>query len=49
MAQPIKETPVLMGEDARRFEDDIKANENTEVNREELQKAKDAYQRFEID
>jgi hypothetical protein len=39
MARPIKETPVLTGNDARRFEQAIKRNETTKVSREAYERA----------
>jgi hypothetical protein len=39
MARPIKETPVLTGRDAQRFEEAIKKNENTKVSRESYEHA----------
>lgn len=36
MSYPIKDTPVLTGEDARKFLADIKANENKTISQEEL-------------
>ena len=39
MARPIKETPVLTGKDAKRFEREIKENEKRQVSSKEYQKA----------
>lgn len=39
MARPIKETPVLTGRDARRFDEAIKNNENKKVSREHYERA----------
>lgn len=44
MALPIKDTPVLTGEDARKFLADIKANENKKVSPEELARIKASYE-----
>lgn len=44
MAQPIKETPVLTGRDARRFEQDIKKNENKRISSKEFEKAKKIFE-----
>ena len=44
MALPIKETPVLKDEDARKFLADIKANENKSVSKEELARMKVNYE-----
>lgn len=38
MARPIRETPILFGEDARRFEALMKANKKNPAERERLQK-----------
>lgn len=37
MARPIRETPILFGEDARRFEALMKANKKNPAERERLQ------------
>jgi hypothetical protein len=39
MARPIKETPVLTGKDAERFEKEIKENENRRVSDSDYQRA----------
>jgi hypothetical protein len=44
MARPIKETPILTGKDARRFEQELKANENNKVTRESYDRAMSAFQ-----
>ena len=46
MARPIKDTPVLTGKDARRFEENIRANEGKKVPREQYQRALKAYNNF---
>jgi hypothetical protein len=43
MARPIKETPVLMGKDARRFEKTIKENETKKVTPAHYRRAMDVY------
>ncbi len=43
MAREIKETPVLTGEDAKRFEQAIKENETKRVSRSEYIRAMDTY------
>lgn len=43
MARPIKETPVLSGKDAKRFEKQIKSNEKKTVSESEYQRALDTY------
>lgn len=43
MARQIKETPVLSGEDAARFEEQIKENEQRRVPESEYQRALDTY------
>lgn len=48
MARPIKETPILTGEDARRFEETIKANESKKVSSEEYERVMASYRRFEV-
>ena len=45
MARPIKETPTLYGEDARRFEYAIEHPEP--ISKEEVQKAISVYQRIQ--
>lgn len=44
MALPIKDTPVLTGEDAIKFLADIKANENKKFSQEELDRIKANYE-----
>jgi hypothetical protein len=39
MARPVKETPVLKGKDALRFEKQIKENETRKVSESEYQRA----------
>lgn len=39
MAKPIKETPVLHGKNAQRFEKTIKANESKKVSRSDYDRA----------
>jgi hypothetical protein len=39
VARPIKETPVLIGNDARRFDEAVKNNENRKVPRESYERA----------
>jgi hypothetical protein len=39
MARPIKETPVLSGKDAKRFEQQIKENEKRKVPESDYQRA----------
>ena len=46
MANPIKETPVLTGKDALRFEEELK--QNKKVTREEYLRAQKAYESIEI-
>lgn len=48
MARAIKETPILTGKDARRFEEAIKANESKKVSPEEYRKAMESYKRFKV-
>lgn len=42
MARPIAETPILFGEDARRFE--ARMNENRKVSKETLTRMKESYE-----
>jgi hypothetical protein len=42
MARPVKETPVLTGEDAKRFTDAMKANETKTITPEEFKRIMDA-------
>ncbi|MCZ6804234.1 MAG: hypothetical protein O7D86_09955 [Proteobacteria bacterium] len=49
MAKPIKETPVLMGDDARRFEEEIEANESNKVSDKEYEKVMEDYRRFTVE
>jgi len=39
MAKPIKETPILFGKDADRFESEIKKNESRKVSEKEYKRA----------
>ncbi len=43
MATPIKETPILRGKDAQRFEKEIEENMQKKVSPEEYQRGIDAY------
>ena len=42
MARPVKETPILTGEDARRFEKATKANEKKTITPEEFERIMEA-------
>ena len=46
MAKEIRETPILKGKDATRFEKMIKDNEKRKVSTEEYQQGKSAYEAF---
>ncbi len=46
MAREIRETPVLTGKDAARFEKNIKESQNNRVSPTEYNKAKAAHQMF---
>lgn len=46
MARPIKETPILKGKDAARFQEIVKKNETRKVDPSEFQKGKNAYEQF---
>ncbi len=48
MARTVKETPILTGKDAQKFDEDIKANESKKVSEEEYDKAMESYRRFEV-
>jgi hypothetical protein len=48
MARKVKDTPVLTGKDARRFERAIKANEKNPVSLPELARIKAALRRFTV-
>lgn len=48
MATKVKETPVLTGKDALRFERIIKENETKRVSAEEYERAKAAYRKIRI-
>ena len=48
MARPIKETPILKGKDARRFERALKENEKKSISSEERKRIHDAWQQFEV-
>ncbi len=46
MAKPIKETPVLHGKDAVRFEKIMKDNETKKVSSRDFKRAKETYKNF---
>lgn len=48
MARPVKETPVLTGKDARRFETILKKNENVKVPRESYDRAMQTFNRIKL-
>jgi hypothetical protein len=48
MARPIKETPILKGKDARRFEEAIKKNEKKKVSAKQYQRAMKVYASVKI-
>lgn len=48
MARPVKETPVLTGSDAKRFERQIKENEKRSVSEAEYQRALKTYQNVQL-
>jgi hypothetical protein len=48
MARPVKETPVLTGKDAARFEEQIKKNENRQVPEPDYQRAVATYRSVKI-
>jgi len=49
MARPIKETPVLTGDDARAFEQVVKNNENKAASKEEFDEVKKAFSGITLD
>lgn len=48
MARPIKETPILTGKDADRFQRIIKENEHKKVPVSDYERAKKAYGNFQV-
>ena len=48
MARPIKETPILTGKDAQRFEKAIKNNEKNPVSPTDCRRIIDAWNRFKV-
>jgi len=49
MAREIRETPILKGKDAQRFDKIIKDNEKRKATADEIQRAKQAYDTFGFD
>jgi hypothetical protein len=48
MARPVKETPILTGIDAKRFEEATKANEKKTITSQEQKRIMDAWRTFEV-
>ncbi|MDH4263936.1 MAG: hypothetical protein OEV78_12930 [Spirochaetia bacterium] len=48
MARQIEETPILLGEDARKFERDIKENETRKVSEEEYKRVMQVFHSVKI-
>lgn len=48
MAKPIRETPILTGKDARRFEKEISKNAGQKVPREEYLRGKKAFESIKM-
>lgn len=48
MAIPVKETPILKGKEARRFEEELKANEKRQVSEAEYRKALEDYRLVKV-
>ena len=48
MAKPIKDTPILKGNDAKRFSADIRANETKKISSAEYKKLMTSYNKFKI-
>lgn len=46
MAKPIKETPILKGKDAEKFEKALKEAETRKVSAEDYQRAQEAYNKL---
>ena len=49
MAKPIRETPILDGEHAKRFDKEIKANENRKVSGEHYNRAQRKFKKFKVE
>ena len=49
MARPIKETPVLEGEDARRFEMEIERNQERKVPKQDYLRAIETFKRIKLE
>ena len=49
MARPIKETPVLEGKDARRFEKEIERNKGRKVPKEDYLRAVEVFKRIKLE
>jgi len=48
MARPVKDTPILYGKDALKFNIAIKENENKKISFQEHQKLKESFAKFKI-
>lgn len=48
MAKPIKETPILRGRDAERFNEIIKNNENRKVSASDYERAAQTYKSIKL-
>jgi hypothetical protein len=48
MAIKVRETPILSGKDARRFEEEIKHNENKKVPKEDYERAMKVYRESQL-
>jgi hypothetical protein len=46
MARPIKETPILIGDDAKLFLENIKNTENKKVSTDEMERMKTTYLKY---
>ena len=49
MARPIKETPILRGKDAERFEKEVKENEHRRLSEEEFRRVEKIYRSFKFE
>jgi hypothetical protein len=46
MARPIKDTPVLMGKEAKRFSEEARANETKKISESDYKKMMDNYRQL---
>ncbi len=48
VARPVKETPVLSGKDAKRFDKALKANEKKPIDPKECERILEVWSRFKV-